>query len=115
MTKYSQTLKPTRNCNFKKHLKKISKSALLFLMVGLFVSSMVVYLAEVNNIAAKGFQVRDLENQIEKLASENEKLQVQAIEMRSMTDLSTKVQELGMVPVNDITYYDTTGQLVAVR
>jgi len=84
-------------------------------LLGLILGSIITYLVEVNYIAAKGFQVRDLEKEITLLEEENEKLQVQVVQLKSMTDLSEKVQELGMVPVDKITYFETTGQVVARR
>jgi len=85
------------------------------ILVVLFIGSIAMYLFEVNSIAVKGFRVRDLEKQIAELRYENEKLQLQAVELKSMTDLSAKVIELEMVPVEEITYLDTTGQVVARR
>ena len=115
MTKYSQSLKPKRSSHLHRRLAKLTKPVFLVMVGLLFVGSIVVYLVEVNYIAAKGFQVRDIEKQIIALQESNEKLQLQAIEMRSMTDLSEKVSQLNMVPIDCITYYDSAGQLVAQR
>jgi hypothetical protein len=114
MTKFCQTMKIGKKMNHRK-LRKFSKPLMVIGLLGLILGSIITYLVEVNYIAAKGFQVRDLEKEITLLEEENEKLQVQVVQLKSMTDLSEKVQELGMVPVDKITYFETTGQVVARR
>jgi len=115
MTKYLQTTKQENIGNTKMTLRKFSKPILFFFLGTVIVASVAVYLFEVNYIAAKGFYMRDLEKQISDVQYENEKLQLQAIEMRSMSDLSQKIEQLGMEPVDEITYFDTAGQVVARR
>ena len=74
-----------------------------------------MYLLQVNAIAAKGFEIRDLESQVNILDEENEKLSVRVVELKAMTELDDKVAELNMVPIDSIVYYDTAGQVVARR
>ena len=73
------------------------------------------YLYEVNRIAAKGFQSRDLEKQIVALQTENEKLQINLIEMQTMPVLTEKIGKLGMVPVDQVTFYDSSSQVFVRR
>lgn len=115
MTCFSQSIRLENNSGIKIQSKRFLRSARWAFLVVLFVGAVATYLFEVNCIAAKGFLVRDLEKQIGDLQYENEKLQLQTVELKSMTDLSAKVMELNMVPVEEITYFDTTGQVVARR
>ncbi|NQT49243.1 hypothetical protein HQ571_00960 [Candidatus Kuenenbacteria bacterium] len=113
MTRFTKSLRPEKNSNLKRKVRKLSKPILLVVLGIFFVGAIGIYLFQINYIAATGFQIRDYEKQISELTYENEKIQMQIIEMKSMTDLSAKVAELNMEPVGQITYYDTSGQVVA--
>ncbi|MEK7159132.1 MAG: hypothetical protein AAB766_01380 [Patescibacteria group bacterium] len=113
MTKYCQNLKVERSTTVK--FKKFSKTLALIGLAMYLVVAIGAYLSEVNYITTKGFYQRDLESQIAELRDSNEKLQSKVVEMKSTTDLSEKIQGLNMVKVDQITYFDTTGQTVARR
>lgn len=114
MTKYSFT--KNNLCSAPAgRLSKARKPILgVFLMV-MLVSALSIYLLEVNNIAAKGYEIRELEKQVNEIQEGNEKLAVRVIELKSMNELDEKVAALDMVPVDSMTYYDTIGQVVARR
>lgn len=113
MTKYCRNLIMEKPLMF--NVKKFSRT-LLICGVGLYLAIIVgAYLSEMNYLTTKGFYARNLEKQIAQIQNENEKLQSQAIEMKSMNDLLEKIQGLAMVKVDEITYFDTTGQTVARR
>lgn len=114
MTKYSLTSSDL--CSAPKGgIKKCSKTIFGVLFVCLFVGALALYLLQVNSIAAKGFEVRELEQQINELEEGNEKLAVRIIELKTMNELEGKVAQLEMVPIDNMAYYDTTGQVVARR
>lgn len=116
MTRFNQSFTPEKNTsNFARKMRKFSKPVLVLFIAAFVLSAVVFYLLQVNEIATQGFYVRDLEQQISSAKDENAKLQIRMIEMKSMTDLSEKVEQLGMVRVDKMTYYDTSGQVVAVR
>jgi cell division protein FtsL len=114
MTKYSLT--KSNLCSAPTgRLSKAKKPILgVFLMV-LLVGALSIYLLEVNNIAAKGYEIRNLEQQVDEIEAENEKLSVRVIELKSMNELDEKVASLDMVPVGDMKYYDSMDQVVARR
>jgi len=113
MTKYNLPFRKGFNFPRKIRFKGLAGKVFWSGFVLLFASSLVIYLFQVNTIAAKGFHVRELEKQISQVKENNEKLKLQVVEMRSMTDLSERVENLQMVEVDKITYYDTAGQVVA--
>ena len=113
MTRFCQNYKPERKS--KNKLKKFTKPIFFVTIIAVFVCAIGVYLFEVNYIAAKGFYIRDLEQSIVTEKEGFEKLQLEMIGLRSMVDLSEKVEGLGMQPVDKITYYDSAGQVVARR
>lgn len=115
MTKYSCSLKPERSNSIRLMAKRISKTFLVIIGSAVCLGAVVYYLAQVNYISESGFAQRELEQKIDNLRDENEKLQLQTVALKSMSGLSERVQKLGMVPVGDMQYFDTTGQLVAKR
>lgn len=116
MTKYSFT--KSNLCSAPTgRLSKAKRPILgVFLMV-MLVGALSIYLLEVNSIAAKGYEIRNLEEQVDEIQAENEKLAVRVIELKSMNELDEKVAALDMVPVGGMTYYDTMDmdQVVARR
>ncbi len=55
------------------------------------------YLVQVNGIAAKGYQIRELEDQISELRQQNEDLELESLQLQSMGSVKDKVVSLGMV------------------
>lgn len=111
MTKYCQNF---RDCTapIAKNGFKFNKIIFYCLAGALVVSLTVVYLFEVNSIAAKGFFVRDLQKQISQIKSDNEKLQLRLIDLKASPDISKRIENLKMIPVDKISYYDASGELV---
>lgn len=82
-------------------------SLLLFCLISLF------YLAQSNQITTKGYLIRELEVEKEKVMSENETLQVEAARLESLSKMSEKADKLSMVPAKDIKYFEQgSGALV---
>lgn len=114
MTKYSLT--KSNLCSAPTgRLSKAKKPIIAVFLLVMLVGALSIYLLEVNNIAAKGYEIRELESQVNEIQEENEKLAVRVIELKSMNELDEKVAALDMVPVDGMTYYDTIGQVMARR
>lgn len=96
-------------------MAKCKKPVFWIFFMSLVIGSLSLYLLQVNAIAAKGFEVRDLERQVNELEEENEKLSVRVVELKAMNGLEEKIAELNMVPIDNMVYYDTAGQVVARR
>lgn len=79
--------------------------------VGLFAA----YLGLNNQLAQKGFAVRQLEREIAVLQDEREKLNLSVVENQSMESLNSRVGGLGMVPVTAVDYVEDVSGSVAVR
>ena len=114
MTKYGLTTSSLCSAP-KSRLLKCKKPVIWVLLISLLVGALSMYLLQVNAIAAKGFEIRNLESQVNDLNDENEKLSVQVVELKAMNELDDKVAALNMVPIDSMVYYDTTGQVVARR
>ena len=115
MTKYNSTYQSGKKSVISSMAGKISRTFLLVLAATTLGGAIVFYLSQINYISEKGFALRDLEKQISGLQDENEKLQLRMVELRSMSDLSARMGELSLVPVGEMTYFDTTGKVVAKR
>lgn len=115
MTKYCLGFSQKEEKTMRIDLSQYLRNSLVVLLVAVFVGAGFAYLFAVNTIASKGFQIKELEKKINLAKTENEKLQLRMVELRSMTDLQEKIEELDMVPVDQITYYDTTGPVMVRR
>lgn len=59
------------------------------------------YLYQVNDLATKGYEIRDAESRIQNLEKENKKMKIKEVELRSMYNIEKSTQELNLVsPVN---------------
>lgn len=115
MTRFSQTSRTIEEKGSGKKILGFWRSLLLAVLAVCFVFLTVIYLIEVNYIASRGLQIRELEQRIAYAKEENEKTESQMVEMNSMADLSNKIEALKMVPIDNITYFDTAGQVMARR
>ena len=73
-----------------------------------------VYLYQVNNIATKSYEIRDLGNQIQQLDKESKKMEIREVELRSMYNIEKASQDLNLVNSNDVTYVEI-GSPVAMK
>lgn len=67
------------------------------------------YLYQVNNIATKSYEIRDLENQIQELGKESKKMEIREVELRSMYNIEKASQDLNLVNSTDVTYVEIGG------
>jgi|GEM_PF-842077 len=82
---------------------------LIFSLVGLF------YLAQSNQITTKGYALQGLQQQEDKVVSENERLQVEAARLESLNKAKSKAGDLSMVPVKELRYFSSTNLALANR
>lgn len=115
MTKYSCAYEVEKRSFVAPIMRKISQTVLLACLAVLVGGAVAYYLSQINYISEKGFAMRDLEKTINGLRDENEKLELRMVELRSMSDLSARLDKLGLVPVGDMTYLGTAEQVVAVK
>ena len=85
------------------------------MVIIILAGSVFLYLLQINSLATKGFQIQELESKVAKYDEENKKLSLDAVRLRSMAELSEKVQNLDMVPITDFAYIVDTGTGVAKR
>jgi cell division protein FtsL len=90
---------------------KLGRVTLSFVLVALVCAAGVFYIFEVNNLATKGYEIRELENRLEKLRKENENLRIQEAELKSMYKIEEKTKELNMVVPANVSYLNLPGDV----
>ena len=72
----------------------------------------VSYLVQTNGLATRGYQIQDLEDKIALLEQQQSDLELEALNLQSMGTIKEKVDDLGLVVVNETDYL--TDQPVAL-
>lgn len=94
------------------HLRKanLSREKLTRLNVILLLTIItfgVVYLVQVNGLSTKGYRIKELQRDVETLQSENEKLQLHAIEKQSMATLHKRMEGMNLVATDTLDFIST--------
>lgn len=87
---------------------------LKILAIGSFFSICAVYLGIINTTAVKGYEVKKVEQEIEKLRKENKRLQIEEAELNSFYNIRENVGNLNMVEAKEIVYIDNNDNSVAI-
>lgn len=72
------------------------------------------YLFQVNSLAIKGYEVKELENKISELEKENKKMQIREMEFRSMYVIEKSAQNFNLVSPENVTYLEVNST-VAIK
>lgn len=116
MSRFSQTLfssvRKTRNtvAFLSRHMVAVNL-VLAVLTVGMALT----YVVQVNTLATKGYQIRELENSIDKLKLSNQTMQIKIAETRSMENIAAKVPMLGMVKAGTPQYVSGSPATVSMN
>jgi len=83
----------------------------VFVMVVCLVFAGALYLYQVNNISIKGYEVKAIENRIQGLEEENQKLRIREVESRSMYNIEKNTENLNLVNAVNVTYVEMNGPM----
>ncbi|MDD4607090.1 MAG: hypothetical protein PHS07_01980 [Patescibacteria group bacterium] len=76
----------------------------------------VVYLMQVNFLATAGFKIQELKQDIQKLETNNQQLELQAMNLQSISRVKTISQELKMVSLENVDYLTPiSGSMMAAK
>lgn len=92
-----------RKAAFKPQVK-IGKKSIGFISIVLFLVLSLFYLAQANQIATKGYQIRELEQKKSEVLEQQERLGVEAARLRSIKQIEANAEELEMIPATEINY-----------
>lgn len=95
--------------NQNKNRNKLIVFAVLIFCFGM------IYLWQINGLATKGYQIKDLEEKVSEIKDSNKKLLIEITELRSTSRLEEKVAQLKMVEVSRIEYLQPNGSTVAMN
>lgn len=73
------------------------------------------YVFMTNHTATEGFAIKSLEKQIAQIQKDNQKLELQAADLRSLSAVDQTGVALGLVPTDTFDYLAPTAGAVAVR
>ena len=74
-----------------------------------------MYVWQTNTVSTKGYQISDLERQIQELGYETRKLEVDIAQYKSMQNLQERLSQTSLVLVTDVDYMTVVGTAVAKR
>lgn len=97
------------------HRWKLSTQKFAVVLTMLAVAAGFTYVFITNHTADQGFAIKSLENTIAGLQASNQKLQLQAANLRSLATVDQTSVALGLVPTDKFEYLAPTSGAVAVR
>lgn len=90
---------------------KISSVSWIMIFCVIMFLAGIVYLYQVNSLATKGFEIKEIENKIQEAEKEYKQLQIKEIELRSMNNIEKATEDLNLVNSADITYLEMPGPM----
>lgn len=101
-------LKPQKQKEIK-CASKITRKIILFsfVLIGLF------YLIQTNSLAVSGLKITDLNKQISKLKNDNKQLEIEFLQLKSISKIEQASEKLEMVKIDSAKYLTETGELAA--
>jgi len=84
----------------------IGLASLMFLAIAGILAAGFFYLYQVNSIATKGYELKDLENKIQEAQKDINKLKIREVELKSMYNIEKATEDLNLITSLNITYLD---------
>lgn len=83
---------------------KVGKRSLGFITIALFLVLSLFYLAQANEIATKGYKIRELEEKKTEALEKQERLNIEATRLRSIKEIQNNASNSQMVPATEVNY-----------
>jgi hypothetical protein len=117
-----RTLKESRSLRLKKDsaisdfssFKGSSRTgvvAITFFAITFLLLSGFFYLFQVNKLATKGFEIKEMENKIKDLGETGKKLQIKETELRSMYAIERDARSLNLISSSNVSYVEINGPM----
>lgn len=101
--------RPTRKMVSRKNSNSGMRLRLFnFMILTIIVISGSVYLIEVNSLATKGYQIKELESKIADLKNEKSDLEIEVLSLQSISVVREKIEGLGLVSLEKSDYLRPT-------
>lgn len=109
---FSQAIKNREFENVKPR-RKINFQLVNRILAGMIVISGVYYVVSINDLAIKGFVLRDKKVQLENLQEDNNQTELAIAKFESYENIEKRAIEMNMVKVSKIEYINVSGKTVA--
>ncbi|MFH1598011.1 MAG: hypothetical protein ABIB97_02985 [Patescibacteria group bacterium] len=106
-------IRPQMNGKQKKF--SVNANMLRLMIVSTVLALGIFYLVETNQVSTRGFELRNLQDKVDELNVQNEKLEVEAAEMKSMQRIEELSQELNLISGGPVLYLNTASAEVAAK
>ena len=83
---------------------KIGPVSVRFITIALITVLSIIYLAQSNLTATKGYQLKELQSREEELGLENERLEVEASRLKALKNIEKVAEENDMVAIDQLKY-----------
>lgn len=93
---------------------KIGLASVGFLTVAIVVFLSAFYLFQVNELAMKGYEIKEVETRIANLKKDNDKMQIREMELRSMYSVEKVAPEFNLVSPVNVSYLELN-DLIALK
>lgn len=105
---------PTRRSNYwqKINNKIVKFRAIIFSFLIIF---SLAYFWQVTSLSIKGFQIKDLDKQIQQLKKDSQKMELEITVEKSMMNVDERVKGLNLVAVQNVEYLNVMSPAVALR
>lgn len=105
---------PTHRSNFwqKINNKIVKFRAIIFSFLIIF---SLAYFWQVTSLSIKGFQIKDLDKQIQQLKKDSQKMELEITVEKSMLNVDERVKGLNLVAMQNVEYLNVVSPSVALR
>ncbi len=86
---------------------KIGPISLNFLTIIIICLLALFYLIQSQQSSVKGYQIKDLQEEKQVAIEENEKLQIEAAQLKSIENIKNTADSLEMIPSTELNYLDS--------
>ena len=73
------------------------------------------YVMNINNLSIKGFELQTLKEEVKELGEEKKTLDLEVAYLRSYSYLDDKIKNSNFVTVNNIEYFDSREDVLAMK
>ena len=88
---------------------KIGTISYGFVLGALMIAGGAFYLYQVNDIATKGYEIKNWENKIQDLNKAGKKMEIHEVELKSMQNIEKATQDLNLVNSSSVSYVELNG------
>lgn len=86
---------------------KVKKVGIILILTVMLAGAF--YLYQVNNLATKGYEMKEVESRVQKLQDDSQRLKIKETELRSMYNLEKATQKLDLVNPTSVSYLEING------